>query len=821
MFRHRRVSLYVMRELAGPTLLGLFLYTFVLMMNHFFLVAEKALQKNLGAELTAQLFLVGIPKLLVMSIPMAVLLGTLIALGRLSSDHEWVALQSAGQGTAVILRPVIFHGLLGALASFVIYAVVVPQTNYAFRNLRGQVIFSSNLASDLKPRVFEELSDNAVLFVDEIRPGGHRRLEGVLLIQPDPERKGLTQMIVARYGDLYPAPDGSGALIVDFYDGEVRSFQKDPNEEYHLMRFEYFEGKRLEPPSFIQSLLTPPDKVVQDLSLAELWGEVKSARDEQRKVAERQTDRPSAGLTLVTDRRLALATVELHQRLALPVAAFVFALLALPLGITGVRSGKGAGFAMSLVVILVYRIVFVLSRNQAIAGKIPAALGPWIADIVILVWAVIALSRLRHRTTRGPGLASRLLSPLVSIGQRLRRIFRRGNGRQLAGQGPDVELAPLGGTSRRFVGRLDRYVGLAYLRVLGLALASCCLVYALVELQGLMDDILRTQQPLSLILGYFQYFVPTVLRVVLPISCLVGAIVAITLLSRSGELVAVTASGVGLRRATLPVLILTFLFSGLLFLVEDRISPAANRKAQAIKDQITGRAPRTHGRPQGGRWSFGPDGKKLYHYRLYDPGSREFQRFSVFSLDRKTPSVLDHRYAERARWNGDAWELENGWYRSFLSATGSDEAFEEHPGKHEAALDTPTDLVSQQRRLTGSVSNLPQQMSSSELRQEIRTMKDSGYDITHLQVAYYGKFAHASTPLVMVLLGLPFAFKVGRRGSLYGIGVALLLVLVYWATFAIFNALGLETLLRPSVATWAPNVLFGLLGTYLMLYIRT
>jgi lipopolysaccharide export LptBFGC system permease protein LptF len=73
----------------------------------------------------------------------------------------------------------------------------------------------------------------------------------------------------------------------------------------------------------------------------------------------------------------------------------------------------------------------------------------------------------------------------------------------------------------------------------------------------------------------------------------------------------------------------------------------------------------------------------------------------------------------------------------------------------------------------------------------------------------------------MVLLGLPFAFKVGRRGSLYGIGVALLLVLVYWAVLAIFNALGLETLLDPRVAAWAPNVLFGLLGVYLMLYIKT
>ena len=100
-------------------------------------------------------------------------------------------------------------------------------------------------------------------------------------------------------------------------------------------------------------------------------------------------------------------------------------------------------------------------------------------------------------------------------------------------------------------------------------------------------------------------------------------------------------------------------------------------------------------------------------------------------------------------------------------------------------------------------------------------LRNSGYDTTRLEVAYHAKFAQSLTPLVMMLLGLPFAFKVGRRGSLYGVGVALLLVLIYWATYAVFNALGLETVLRPAIAAWTPNVLFGLLGTYLLLYVRT
>ena len=82
------MTMYVMRELAMPIMLALSLYTFVLLMNHLFLVAEKALSKNLGMELTLKLLVIGIPQLMILAIPMAVLLGTMIAVGRLSARRS-------------------------------------------------------------------------------------------------------------------------------------------------------------------------------------------------------------------------------------------------------------------------------------------------------------------------------------------------------------------------------------------------------------------------------------------------------------------------------------------------------------------------------------------------------------------------------------------------------------------------------------------------------------------------------------------------------------------------------------------------------------
>ncbi len=813
MFKSRRINGYIVRELFGPTVLGLSVYTFFLLMNHFFLVAEKAISKNLGTELTLKLFLLGIPELLVLSIPMSVLLGTLIAVGRLSADHEWVGLQGAGLGPTALLRPAVTHASIWVLISAFIYFAVVPQAHYALRQLRGEMLLASNLAAEVKPGGFYDLPARSTLFVENIRPGEEKRLEGVLFIQV---KDGNTQMALARYADLYPDPDGGLALYVNLYDGVAQVI--DPKDEVNYWTFEHFERYTAKLPlaDYLGTLLAPPDKQIQDFNLGELTAEISDGTLQRDKLA--AALKPGMeGHLRVAHRRVAVAKIELQRRIALPLASLFFALLAVPLGITGVRSGKGAGFALSILIILIYRASFVHLRTRAMENDVPAELGAWGGNLVIILWAAYALWSMYRRSGR-PGLVEILLSGPMRLLRWTLRLIRRRPDRSGSDEGSD--LSTLAGTPSRFVGRLDQFIAFSYLRVLLFTLLSAYVIYGLVELQPLVDDALRTGQPMSLVLSYLQYLIPVAFHVVLPLSCLIGAVVAFTILARSGELVAIKASGTGMRRATIPVIVLTVGLCVLLFVVQDRIAPAASRHAQALKDQLTGKPARTYGVPAVGRWSFGPDGRQLYHYRLYDAKREEFRRLNVFTLDRAENRILDHRFGERARWNGTIWELDDGWYRTFpFQEAPTLERFE---GTREVVMDPPSYfVVRKELSLTSSQGDVADQMSVGELRRQIKSLDQSGYDITRLKVAYYGKFSNAVSPLVMVLLGLPFAFKVGRRGSLYGIGVALLLVLVYWATFAIFNALGLETLLRPYVAAWAPNVLFGLLGIYLMLYIRT
>ena len=465
-------------------------------------------------------------------------------------------------------------------------------------------------------------------------------------------------------------------------------------------------------------------------------------------------------------------------------------------------------------IVLAYWLMFTFGLEQARLGRIPVVLGIWGANILVGVATLIAYIRMRSR--------SRTRSWTVALVGSVRAITHRAawwrsgrGGTAPLGAGEETAAPP---KVVRLSSVLDQYIATLFLRVLGLTLGSTYLIFSLIELKGLIDSVVERKQPAVLILKYFKYFIPGALVFTLPFAAMIAAVLAVTLLSRHGELTALKATGMSVRRICLPILVITLMLCGALHLIQDRIAPETNRRAQAVKDQIQGRNPRTYGWSPGGRWTFGSDGR-LYHYRLFDPQSLRFQGLSVFRVDLTAARVLEQWFCQSARWNGGSWEAEKGWYRTFPEPGSAGDY--RHFEREDIAVFAPPDSFTRRERTLVAGGDLPQQASIAELDEQIATLAKSGYDTTQLRVEYWQKTAAVVTPFVTVLLGLPFAFKVGRRGSTYGVGVGLVLAIVFWATAAISNALGLETILPPLLAAWSPNIVFTAIGAYLLLYVPT
>jgi lipopolysaccharide export system permease protein len=98
------------------------------------------------------------------------------------------------------------------------------------------------------------------------------------------------------------------------------------------------------------------------------------------------------------------AAAELHSRFALPFATLVFAVLAVPLGIRNRRSGKSAGFSLSIGILLMYYILFSLLRTLAERGALPPVLALWLPNLVFLAlgWALLRMASLERKITFPP-----------------------------------------------------------------------------------------------------------------------------------------------------------------------------------------------------------------------------------------------------------------------------------------------------------------------------------------------------------------------------------------------------------------------------------
>lgn len=795
----RRLSTYVHGELLTSTLLSIALWTAVLLMNRFFLIAGEALQRDLTAATTLRLFLLFVPNSLVLAIPMGTILGTLVAVGRLSADQEVLAIESAGQGPSFFARTVALHGLVLTAAALVLYGWVHPWASYEIRKMRSEFLSASAVAGDLRPRIFYQNLPGVVLFVDDRLPGEREEARGILLYQQQPGT-GAEQLFVARRGRILDT-GGAGSLAFELEDGILHVYQSQKPETYRPTRFDRFRPPPVEVFSGASRRAGQEIPVgVTDMTVPRLTSEIETARAEADPII--RTLRVRGVLT------------EIHSRFALPFACFFFALLALPLGVTRARSGKGAGFALSLAIILMYWLVYTYSRQDlAIEGTVHPAVAIWSANALTAAWALVAILRMgrpeRSRFQRVRGFVEGVLSRLRPRAER---------SLPETGESSEARTATSEKPWYRRISLVDAYVVRTYLKVFLLAVGATYLIFALVEVRDVLEGVLRGGHPLRTLFQYYVYFTPGALRIVVPIACLIGATVACTLLSRTSEVTALKAAGMSIRRISRPILLVTCVVGLAHFLVQDRIAPESNRRAQQIKDEFQGRAPRTYGIAAGGRWTFGTEGR-LYHYRLYDAERRTFQGLSTFRVRFDPPAILEHGFALTAKWSeaSGSWEAERGWVRTFPAGrAGTFRTYDLEP----LPIDPPDHFERRERSMLAG-NEFAEWLGVRELHDEIRALEGSGYDTTRLRVAYHRQIAEVVVPLVMVVLGLPFAFRVGRRGSLYGVGVALLLVLLYWATWAIANGLGLQDVVPPAIAAWGPNVLWAAVGSFLLLTARS
>jgi LPS export ABC transporter permease LptG len=296
--------------------------------------------------------------------------------------------------------------------------------------------------------------------------------------------------------------------------------------------------------------------------------------------------------------------------------------------------------------------------------------------------------------------------------------------------------------------------------------------------------------------------------------------VTVGVLTKNSELIVMRACGVSLYRSAMPLLLFGLLLSGALFQLQEQVLAESNREAKRLEAVIRGWPTQTFAPTLSRRWIVSQTGD-LYYYEYFDPAANRFSRFSQFRPDKTTWRLSGLTYANEVHYVKDGsnlvWDARQGWDREFTIARRRNvdvAAVSYHPfAERRLPLEPPKYFKDDRPEAD--------RMTYGELQSYVTQLQRSGYYSVPYQVQLQRKVAFPFVTLIMTLLAVPFAVTTGRSGALYGIGIGIVLAIVYWTAQSVFGAMGSAGLISPLLAAWAPNILFAAAAGYMLLTVRT
>jgi LPS export ABC transporter permease LptG len=806
----------VAREVLAPTALGFVVYTFLLMMQGLFSLAEQIFVRGLPARDAVAVLMVTVPHVVVLTIPMGFLFGVLLAVGRMNSDNEILAIQAGGISIIRLLRPILMIGLLLTGLCCYLFMDLIPNANRELRGLRMRLFTSAKNIGRIEPQVFYEDFPNLLLYVQQVDPTTGTWLNVLAFDSSSSNEERLT---LARRGRVVNAEtdDGPATEMVGRVEVEDGSASR-TNEPWILLEdVVTHQLARSDPETYrvnnsVSQLFRPRvqsagviryDRPMRERDTGELVGFLRGG--------ELTRTRPMSAED--RSKQLRLAGLELHRRFSIPGACTVFALLALPLGAGSRSGGRGRGFVLSIGVVLAYYVMNNNGELAALEGKLPVWLGMWLPNMSLTLLALVLMRRMgrwlgeRHR---GGGLVA------IAV-RRWRRWRRQRRTGQAVSSGSVTGSIPINLQRRRYGGGfptlLDRHLIRRLMSPLAMVVASTALLYVVVDLSDRIDDIGANDVPLEVVLAYYWNLVPQVVVDVIPFALLIGVLIVLTVLERQQELTALKAAGVSLFRLMLPVLLVASVGAGAMWVLAESVVPGSNRERERLLDRIKGRSTARSYRTTDRQWLLSRDDTTFYKFLRYDSSAQTLIRFTMYRVD-ENMRMRFNLFAHRVRYLNGAWVADSGWYRQ-IDGDGAD--------RFQRIL-TPMELgIAEGPNYFGQEYRQPSEMSSRELAGYIHELEDSGYRPDQLMVRWHQKFSYPLSALVMVCLALPFGLNRGGRriSTMQGVALALGLGIGYFLMVAVFGKLGEAAVLPPIIGAWVPLVLAMLFSINRMTTLRT
>lgn len=384
-------------------------FFFMFFVNQLLLLAEDILQKDVPFWDVLLLIVFSLPSIIALSVPFGTLVGTLMAVGRLSSDSEVVALRAGGFPLRRIFAPILLLSFLLSGASFVVNDYLLPLGTLNFGRLYRELLYA-NPALELEPYSVKRYQDD-VLITGAVEPG---RISGLTII--DTDGQGNRRVISAsearllREGDpntisleLRQVSAHSAVSADDFTLSEASTMR------YNILLEDITVAIRSPGPREmsardVRSEIRAKEEALEPRlvawrdQIAEVDAEIADleAREEAEasRLEELRTRRERLSEQRPFDRSLQVYRLEYHKKFSIPFAAVSFVLLAFPLGLFSRRSGRSVGFGIGLLIATAYWSMLIAGQTFGTQRpEFPPALAMWYPNLVFLVAGLLVFLR--------------------------------------------------------------------------------------------------------------------------------------------------------------------------------------------------------------------------------------------------------------------------------------------------------------------------------------------------------------------------------------------------------------------------------------------
>ena len=786
----RILTRYILGEVLSHTLIGCGLFTFILLMKELPKILDTVVRNSSTLQSVFEVVLFLLPNFFMVTIPMAVLVGVLLGLSRLAADSEIIAMRASGLGIGYFVRVSAIVAVGGTLLGLFNSLYIAPRANQGILDLDKAL--ASQASYEIQPRVFYEDFKNTVLYVQDVISGtGAANWRQVFMADvTDPSAPKITTAASA-----VVVSDNAQGLLMRLRSGTEHDPVPGHPEDDNISTFKINDlpfSASQQNEGHLGRLDTP----ILALPLNELI---------------ERTHGPDG-------KRF---QIELHKRFSYPVACLVLMLVGVPLGVTSRRGGKSSAWVFTILLVVVYYSLSLIGIALGRQNWIPTFLAVWSANILFAAGGMILLWKMASGSQGSPAFAG-----LNARTPKSKNALTDHPANHLSAVTDSVSVRLLSLLPVRFRARmrnniftgafpriLDKYVILEFLNIFALVLLGFVLLVLVFTVFDLLSDILHNHISVGTVGLYLLNVTPLFVYQLAPMAVLIAVLVTFGVLNRNSEIIAMKASGISLYRLVVPIVSIAAILAVSLFLFDEYYLPQANKRQDALRNVIKGKPAQTVTHPEQ-NWIFGDPAKgepgRIFYYRFFDPDRNQFANISVFEFNPSTFALTRRIFAEKAIWNPatSSWLFQNGWENDIDG---------DHTSGFRQFAQTSFSEIHEEPGYFNKESLQAQQMNFGQLDRYISDLRQSGFDTMKLRVALWHKLAYPVVAVVMAVLAIPFALSMGRRGSLTGIAVAIGVALTYFVVESLFGALGNVNYLPAALAAWSSDILFGLVGGYLLL----